>query len=231
MDGSAGRIGQGETEAAGGTRLRVLDTAEQLFAREGPAAVTLRSIAAAARVNVAAVNYHFGSKDRLFEEMFLRRIAPLNEERLAGLARASEAAGGRPGLEAIVTAYVMPAMRLIGEAGGSARAIIVQYSLGRVLAMPQVDTMLVRYYDQVRKQFVAALQQAAPHLAPHEVVWRYYWMGGSLMVSLAVPPGMVGPKARPGAVAPELIAFMVQGFAARDTQPAPAGRQVNAKPL
>ena len=211
-DGRLPQNGQ-EKGGAGRTRLRVLDTAELLFARDGPAAVTLRSIAAAAQVNVAAVNYHFGSKDRLFEEMFLRRIVPLNEERLAGLARAC--AGGPPGLDAIITAYVAPAIRLIGEAGGSARAIVVQYSLGRVLAMPQVDTMLVRYYDQVRKQFVAALQNAAPHLSLHEVVWRYYWMGGSVMVSLAVPQGMVGAEARPEAVAGALIAFLGEGFGAR----------------
>ena len=220
MDGISGRIGE-----AGGTRLRVLDTAERLFALEGPAAVTLRSIAAAAQVNVAAVNYHFGSKDRLFEEMFLRRIVPLNEERLAGLARLSD-----PALEGIIGAYVAPAIRLIDEAEGHARAIVVQYSLGRVLAMPQVDTMLVRYYDEVRRAFVAALQAAAPHLAPHEVVWRFYWMGGSLLTSLAVPPGMVetkagskaGSKAGAAAMGRELVAFLVQGF---------GPDQVKAKPL
>lgn len=204
-----------------GTRERILDTAEQLFALEGPAAVTLRSIAVAAQVNVAAVNYHFGSKDKLFEEMFLRRIVPLNEKRLAGLAERSEAAGGAPSLEAIITAYVMPALLLTDEASASARAIVVQYSLGRVLAMPEVDTMLVRYYDRVRTEFVAALQRAAPHLAAHEVVWRYYWMGGSVMVSLAVPPGMVGSAEAAGrarthgassGIAGELVAFLVQGF-------------------
>jgi len=137
------------------------------------------------------------------------------------LAECAETAGGAPNLEAIITAYVMPALHLTDRASGSARAIVVQYSLGRVLAMPEVDTMLVRYYDRVRTEFVAALQRAAPRLAAHEVVWRYYWMGGSVMVSLAVPPGMVGPaggtgqaRARRGSsgIAGELIAFLVQGF-------------------
>ncbi len=195
--------------AGPGTRQRILDTAEQLFADEGPAAVTLRSIAAAADVNVAAVNYHFGSKEKLFEEMFLRRIAPLNEERLSQLATCTAEAGGKPTLPAIVTAYVTPALALIDNA--SARAIVVQYSLGRVLALPQIDQMLVRYYDRVRTAFVAALHQAAPHLTEQEVVWRYYWMGGSVMVSLAVPPGMAARAE--GMIARELIAFMVRGFA------------------
>jgi len=204
-------------------RARILDTAEELFARAGPAAVTLRSIAAAADANVAAVNYYFGSKEKLFEEMFLRRIVPLNEERLTRLAACIAEADGHPALGAIVTAYVMPALQLTDAASASARAIVVQYSLGRVLAMPEVNEMLVRYYAQVRAAFVAALRQALPHLAPHEVVWRYYWMGGSLMVALAVPSetvealnenGQSAELARHGTMPANLIGFLVQGIRA-----------------
>jgi AcrR family transcriptional regulator len=204
-------------------RTSILDTAEALFARAGPSAVTLRSIAAAADVNVAAVNYYFGSKEKLFEEMFLRRIVPLNEERLVRLETCLADAGGKPTLESIVTAYVMPALQLTSAAGVSARAIVVQYSLGRVLAMPEVNQMLARYYTRVREAFVAALQGAVTHLAPHEVVWRYYWMGGSLMVALAVPSDVVdasgGTVAEAGGelsdtLPANLIAFLVQGISA-----------------
>jgi AcrR family transcriptional regulator len=213
-------------QASAGERARtcILDSAEELFAREGPSAVTLRSIAAAAEVNIAAVNYYFGSKEKLFEEMFLRRIVPLNEERLVRLKACLADAGGKPPLESIVTAYVVPALQLTDAAGVNARAIVVQYSLGRVLAMPEVNQMLVRYYAQVREAFVSALQDAVPHLAPHEVVWRYYWMGGSLMVALAVSSDAI--EARGGAaflaghelsdtMPSHLIAFLVQGISAR----------------
>jgi hypothetical protein len=150
--------------------------------------------------------------------MFLRRIVPLNEERLARLAACIEAAGaGGPTLEDVVTAFVMPALQLTDAANASARAIIVQYSLGRVLAMPEVNQMLVRYYARVREAFVAALRRAVPQLAPHEVVWRYYWMGGSIMVALAVPPGMVEAPADPvprDTMPASLIAFLAQGIRA-----------------
>ena len=185
--------------------------------------MTLRSIAAAADVNVAAVNYYFGSKEKLFEEMFLRRVVPLNEERLKRLKACLASADGKPTLTDIVTAFVMPALRLTDAAGASARAIVVQYSLGRVLAMPEVNQMLARYYARVREAFVAALQDAVSHLAPHEVVWRYYWMGGSVMVALAVPSGMAevldgavvapGPESY-GTLPANLIAFLVQGISA-----------------
>lgn len=212
-------------QASAGERARtsILNAAEKLFAREGPSAVTLRSIAAAGEVNIAAVNYYFGSKEKLFEEMFLRRIIPLNEERLVRLKACLADTGGKPTLESVVIAYVMPALHLASAAGVNARAIVVQYSLGRVLAIPEVNQMLVRYYAQVREAFVSALQDAVPHLAPHEVVWRYYWMGGSLMVALAVPSDAA--EASAGAVVPadhglcdtmpsHLIAFLVQGISA-----------------
>jgi len=201
-------------------RTSILDAAEELFAREGPAAVTLRSIAAAADVNVAAVNYYFGSKEKLFEEMFLRRIVPLNEERLIRLTACLSRTDATPTLQDIVTAYVMPALQLTDAASASARAIIVQYSLGRVLGIPEVNEMLVRYYARVREAFVAALQDAVPHLAPHEVVWRYYWMGGSLMVALAVPSGMVDPSGTAteepsyDSMQANLVGFLVQGISA-----------------
>jgi AcrR family transcriptional regulator len=212
-------------KASAGERARasILDAAEELFAREGPSAVTLRSIAAAGEVNIAAVNYYFGSKEKLFEEMFLRRIVPLNEERLERLKACLSKSGGKPTLEDIVAAYVMPAAQLTDAAGVNARAIVVQYSLGRVLAMPEVNEMLIRYYAEVREAFVSALQDAAPHLAPHEVVWCYYWMGGSLMVALAVPsdaieaPTGAGEAAGQGAhetMLSHLIAFLVQGISA-----------------
>jgi AcrR family transcriptional regulator len=205
---------RGPAGAAGErARTRILDTAEALFAGAGPAAVTLRSIAAAADVNVAAVNYYFGSKEKLFEEMFLRRIVPLNEERLTRLEACTEAAGGAPTLEDVVTAFVVPALRLKDEANAHARAVVVQYSLGRVLALPEVNELLVRYYAQVREAFVEALQRAVPYLAPHEVVWRYYWMGGSVMVALAVPPGMV-EGAAVDMMPADLVAFLAQGIRA-----------------
>jgi AcrR family transcriptional regulator len=209
-------------------RTNILDAAEELFAREGPSAVTLRSIAAAGDVNVAAVNYYFGSKEKLFEEMFLRRIVPLNEERLTRLKACLASADAKPTLGDIVTAYVMPALQLSDAASASARAIVVQYSLGRVLAMPEVNQMLARYYARVREAFVAALQDAVPHLAPHEVVWRYYWMGGSLMVALAVPSGIVEASdgavvsaglASYGTVSANLIAFLIQGISATSGAP------------
>lgn len=174
----------------GDVRERILDTAEHLFASRGVSAVTLRSIGAAATVNIAAVNYYFGTKEKLFQEMFLRRVIPLNEQRLTML-KACVASGNRDNhLKGIIKAFVSPALSLVNDASPSARAIIVQYLLGRILAMPEVNEKLMEYYDTVRQDFVSALRQALPDMSERDIVWRYYWMGGCVMTSLAISPSV-----------------------------------------
>lgn len=78
------------------TRDRILAAAEELFARTGVATTSLRAITALARVNLAAVNYHFGSKDGLVEAVYRRRLEPLNRARLKNLERVEAAAGDAP---------------------------------------------------------------------------------------------------------------------------------------
>ncbi len=76
------------------TRTAILAAAERLYAERGFSDVTLRDIVAEANVNLAAVNYHFGSKDELIAELFVTRSLALNRERLREL-RAAEEKGER----------------------------------------------------------------------------------------------------------------------------------------
>src|ERR1035438_3362606 len=75
------------------TRIKILDTAERLFGEEGYQPVSLRHITAAAGVNLAAIHYHFGSKEELLDELVMRKAVPVNAERLESLRRLREAAG------------------------------------------------------------------------------------------------------------------------------------------
>src|SRR6202049_1938785 len=93
------------------TRAAILDAAERLYADRGFADVTLRDIVAAANVNLAAVNYHFGSKDELIAELFVSRSLATNRERLNELKAAEEKGGGRSGIDAILRVLVGPALR------------------------------------------------------------------------------------------------------------------------
>src|SRR5208282_530434 len=115
------------------TKDRILDTAERLFSEQGYAATSLRGIIAAAGVNLAAVHYHFHSKEALLEAVILRRALPANQERLALLDRCEEEAGdGPPALEEIIEAFVAPTFRMALDpaAGG----MVFMRLLGRLHA-------------------------------------------------------------------------------------------------
>src|SRR3978361_1478267 len=93
------------------TRSAILAAAERLYADRGFGDVTLRDIVAEANVNLAAVNYHFGSKDELIAELFVTRSTATNLERLKELNKAEEAGGGRAAIDAILRALVGPTLR------------------------------------------------------------------------------------------------------------------------
>ena len=65
------------------TKTKILNAAEDLFAARGPNAVSLRQVISRAKVNLAAIHYHFGSKESLLQAVLSRRLVPLNAERLA----------------------------------------------------------------------------------------------------------------------------------------------------
>src|ERR1051325_3893135 len=101
------------------TKTKILDAAEKLFGVKGFEATSLRDITAEAQVNLAAVNYHFQSKDSLIDAMIERRLEPVNRRRLEML----HAAGPTPSVEQVVEAFlapvvmmeVLPAVPLIGR--------------------------------------------------------------------------------------------------------------------
>jgi AcrR family transcriptional regulator len=219
--------GQNTAEVGERTRAQILDAAERLFAENGPSAVSIRAIASAAQVNLAAVNYHFVSKDRLFEEVFRRRVLPLNEERLTLLEQAVKAAGpGRlPTLEAVVEAFVRPPMRLAAEASSSARAIVVMQFLSRAFSMPGESGFLQTYYEPVRSRFITMLKQLLPELATEDVLYRYNFLVGAIIYAMGGPSRMIrlpNELAATGIVSPggvedavrHLVAFAVAGLRA-----------------
>src|SRR5207302_1646729 len=99
------------------TRDRILDAAEQLFGANGVDGTSLREITKDANVNLAAVNYHFQSKEALLRAVVARRIGPINERRLALLEEAEKAATPHPpDLATIFNALVVPVLQLHGSA-------------------------------------------------------------------------------------------------------------------
>ena len=139
----------------------ILAAAERLYADRGFGDVTLRDIVAAAGVNLAAVNYHFGSKDELIAELFVTRSLATNRERLNELKAAEEAGGGRAGIDAILRALVGPTLRgCLGpdrERSTAARFMI----RASIESVPPIRRIKNREIDHLRK-FAAAMRRSLP---------------------------------------------------------------------
>lgn len=161
------------------TRERLLDTAERLFAEHGFAATSLRTLTDAASANVAAVNYHFGSKEGLFRAVVERAMASVNDERLRLLEELC-ASGHEPTAEELVRAFVTTGTSIVDRSGERGPAIA--RFLGRVMsdADPAIRRLFGTEVAPVEGQYLDALQAALPQLPPDEVAFRYRSMVGLL---------------------------------------------------
>lgn len=168
------------------TKSRILDAAERLFADKGFAATSLRNITAEAAVNLAAVNYHFGSKAGLVEAVFRRRVEPLNTGRLQQLA-ALELRGGDDArsVEAILRTFIEPALRMSRDAdrGGA----VFMRLLGRSYTEPSesIRRFMPELYREVKVRYGEALGRALPHLGQAELYWRMHFVVGTLAYTMA----------------------------------------------
>lgn len=158
------------------TRDRILDVAERLFAARGIENVTLRDITSEAGVNLAAVHYHLGSRDDLLRAIFVRRMMPVLEERLARLARVPAGCDLRIRVEHIVRAFVEPAMDYDCET----EDYLVHRLITR-LAVYEV-TNPVDVFDYVLRdchdRFLEAFGEILPHLEPDQLRYRFEFMFG-----------------------------------------------------
>ncbi|HUB90125.1 MAG TPA: TetR/AcrR family transcriptional regulator [Dyella sp.] len=158
------------------TKERILTAAEALFAQRGFEGASLRQLTAAAGVNLAAVNYHFGSKDHLVEQVFKRRLDQLNARRLAALKQIS----GLPEttLEDVLAAFIRPALDLSHDGGGG----LFMRVLARAFAEHDDDLrkFLSENYGHVMRQFTAEFARLLPNLSKEELYWRIDLVTGAL---------------------------------------------------
>jgi AcrR family transcriptional regulator len=175
-----------EREAPVATKDRILDAAESLFMEHGFEATSLRSITAAAGVNLAAVNYHFGSKEELFQAVLTRRLDPMNQERLDLLTALERAAApGAVSCEQILSAMFVPALRLARDPARGGKNFL--RLLGRAYADPApfIRQFLSAQYAVMIARFKAAFARALPELPPKELSWRLHFIMGALSYTLA----------------------------------------------
>ncbi len=199
------------------TKERILGAAEMLFAQHGFAGASLRQVTSAANVNLAAVNYHFGSKENLINEVFRRRLDELNAQRLSTL-RAAQAEAN-PRLEDILAAFIKPALALSLDRNGGGAFVRV---LARAYAEhnESLRKFLSDNYGHVLKEFAAAFAALLPTLDKQELYWRLDIVSGALTYAMAdfgviKRRGAVSEQAHCELAAEHLIKFASAGLRER----------------
>jgi len=213
------------------TRERLLDAAERAFAAQGFHAVSIRDITRAAGVDVALVNYYFGGKQALFEEVFLRRAELLNVERLRRLETVvSKAAPDPPSIEAIIDAFTHPLLDRSARGGPGWKAyfaLIAQVNNSKEFG----GLIMTRYFDPVVHAFIAALRSAMPDCNERDMYWSYHFLSGALTLTFAETgridnlSGGLCRSADLASVHERLVPYVAAGFRALCLRSAAAKRR------
>ncbi|MXY18101.1 MAG: TetR/AcrR family transcriptional regulator [Acidobacteria bacterium] len=206
---------------AGETRERILEVAERLFATAGFASTSLRDITAEAGVNLAAVNYHFGSKEALLVAILERRIRPRKYRRRALLDELEARAYGGPTVEQIVAAFVSPPFQSALIEGSRRREMLKLVGQLHSQVNPEFRRLFIQQFDEVRIRFTASLQRVLPDIDPEEVARRVMYIVGAMiyMMSWGEESGHP-PSQAPERLLQSLIEFASAGMAAPATAPA-----------
>ncbi len=174
---------------------RILDAAEALFAERGFAETSLRTITSTAGVNLAAVNYHFGSKKELIQAVFARFLSPFCQELESSLDRLMET-DETPPTRALLSVLFQTALLRgsdapvnAGEEGSGSEEKVQRFMRLLGLAYNQSQGHLRRFivanYGEHYQRFTQLLQKSSPQLDPISFYWRLYFMLGATVFTLS----------------------------------------------
>jgi len=203
------------------TKTRILDVAEGLFAERGYAATSLRDITGAADANLAAVNYHFQSKEGLLSAIFERYVGPVNRERLERLDAIEARVGkGKPDLKELLQAFLAPAFSRRGDRGVDGARFMRLAGRMHSETGEHLRALFLEQFQEVTRRFGKAFRKALPHLDENEVHLRTHFLVGAMAHTLLWSENMPGPPfSRRRTVPPEealdgLVRFAAAGLAA-----------------
>ncbi len=200
---------------------RILDAAEQLFSQRGFAETSLRLITAQAGVNLAAVNYHFGSKKALIQAVFVRLLGPLSQGLEEELQRRQVAAARPLLLEELLELLVVQALELRQRLGRDLSSLMRLLGFAFSDGEDHLRLYLARMYGRVFRRYMGLVHQTVPTLPREELFWRMQFMLGAAIFSLsglgdAAPPAGSPARARLSCeqMTELLVPFMAAGMRA-----------------
>ncbi|HDZ57550.1 MAG TPA: TetR/AcrR family transcriptional regulator [Pseudomonas xinjiangensis] len=164
---------------------RILDAAEQLFAEKGFAETSLRLITSKAGVNLAAVNYHFGSKKALIQAVFVRFLGPFVSSLEQELDRQHLAGNTELTVEELLEMLVRQALAVKPRSGNDLSTFMRLLGLAFSQSQGHLRKYLGEVYGKVFQRYMDLLLKAAPQLPPSELFWRVHFMLGSAAFTMS----------------------------------------------
>lgn len=189
------------------SRSRILDTAEELMARRGFHAVSVREIAREAGVNLGSITYHFGTKENLLEEIYRRHTRPMNQRRIELLDEAERISDREERLRAIMRAFVVPAFSSSDDGVGGGERFTRLRAILSMEGNEVAGRIIAAAFDDTTRAFIAAIRRCLPQAGEAHVVWRCQFLLGALYYTLVtgerinrITDGRVDGKDRPTAI-------------------------------
>jgi len=218
---------EGEDDMEGGnpvtTKDKILNASEQLFANNGYHNTSLRAITREAGVNLAAVNYHFGSKQALLEEVISRHLDPLNRvrrEKLLGIREKARGDGAPPSTGEVLRAFIVPMLHY-RETDPGADAFIAL--VGRIISDPDEGVREI-FMDHIRPIFFLCFEvlcESLPHISKEILFWRLQFAIGAMSRALYMGgqfvkyPDGIDAKYDAEAMAELIFPFVTAGMVAQ----------------
>ncbi|MEC4725247.1 TetR family transcriptional regulator [Shewanella sp. D64] len=166
------------------TKTRILDAAEKLFAERGFSETSLRLITSKAEVNLASVNYHFGSKKELIRAVLARYLdvfMPVASAEIVKLQDSDKAAS----LNDIFSALVEPLLDLNQLRTEGTRTFLQLLGRGYIESQGHLRWFITTHYGEHLTLFVKAVAESAPHIPPAEMFWRLHFTLGTVVFTMA----------------------------------------------
>jgi len=172
------------------TKNKILDAADVLFADKGFNGTSLREITSQANVNLAAVNYHFGSKKELIKAVMSRYMDELSPQLESALLLICQS-DVKPSLDDVFSAFIAPLLNL-NEFKVNGTSTFLQL-LGRGYTDSQgfLRWFLTTQYPNVFTHFTKAVKIAYPELSTEEMFWRLHFTMGTIVFTMSSSEALI----------------------------------------
>lgn len=162
----------------------ILDAAEKLFSMHGFHGVTVRAVAVECGVDSSLVHYYFGTKQELFDAVFARRAALINQDRLDAMERYEQEFGANMTVEGVAEAFLMPLLDRVRHSDPNWKNYFALVGLVNSTRDWGAQTM-TNYFDPVVRRFIELLRRVLPHAKVDDLFWSYHFLTGALTLTLA----------------------------------------------